>query len=63
MAKVFLKERNMDFSEKVLNVDYTRDDLRMLIGENKRLTVPQIFINNMLIGGFEALTAHFAETK
>lgn len=58
-AKALLKQYSFDYSEKTLNVDYTKDDLRELVGPDKRLTVPQIILDNKLIGGYEDLLQHF----
>lgn len=52
-AKELMNSLGLKYHEFVLDVDYTRDELRELIGENKPLTVPQIFVNMNLIGGYE----------
>jgi glutaredoxin len=44
---------SISYEEKILDVDYSRDDLRELVGEHLPLTVPQIFINDRRIGGYE----------
>lgn len=62
-AKALLKEKNMSYTEKVLNVDYTRDDLRLIVGPDKKLTVPQILIGNYLVGGYENLVTYLETSR
>lgn len=62
-AKALLQHKNMEYTEKVLDVDYTRDDLRLLVGLEKRLTVPQIMIDNYLVGGYENLVTHMEASR
>jgi glutaredoxin len=52
-AKELMNKLNLNYDEKVLNVDYTRDELKQLMPENLPLTVPQIFVYNKRIGGYE----------
>lgn len=60
-AKELMKNLHLDYEEFILNVDYTKDELRQLVYEHKPvsasmsppLTVPQIFVNMKLIGGYE----------
>lgn len=60
-AKELLNRLQLNYDEKVLDVDYTRDDLRTLVyGDNPLkdtlpLTVPQIFVNGYRVGGYEEL--------
>lgn len=60
-AKALLQQKNMEYTEKVLGIDYSRDDLRLLVGPEKRLTVPQIIIGNNLVGGYENLVSYLQE--
>ena len=60
-AKTLLKNYKFAYNEKVLNVDYSKEDLRVLIGPEKKLTVPQIFIDDKLIGGYENLVKYFED--
>jgi glutaredoxin 3 len=50
-AKTLLRRRGVPFDERVL------DDLgrRRLVARTQMLTVPQVFIDGQLIGGFEQL--------
>ena len=52
-AKELMKKLHMEYSEKILDVDYKRDELRELVPENLPLTVPQIFVYNKRVGGYE----------
>jgi glutaredoxin len=52
-AKELMNKLNLNYDEKVLDVDYTRDELKQLMPENLPLTVPQIFVYNKRIGGYE----------
>jgi glutaredoxin len=52
-AKELMNKLNLKYDEKVLDVDYTRDELKQLMPENLPLTVPQIFVYNKRIGGYE----------
>jgi glutaredoxin len=58
-AKELMNKLHLKYEEKVLDVDYTRDELRALVwGDspaslNPPLTVPQIFVYNERIGGYE----------
>ena len=54
-AKELMNKLHLSYDEKVLDVDYKREDLRELVGEHLPLTVPQIFINDRRIGGYEDL--------
>lgn len=57
-AKELMNKIGMRYTEKKLGTDYTRDDLRTLIGEHLPLTVPQVFIYNKRIGGYEDLVEY-----
>lgn len=52
-AKELMNKLGMKYDEKILEQDYTREELRELIPENLPLTVPQIFVYNKRIGGYE----------
>ena len=52
-AKELMNKLGMKYDEKVLDVDYTRDHLRLLVPENLPLTVPQIFVGSHRVGGYE----------
>lgn len=57
-----LLEKNA-FSVQVLKlgVDYTKEELVEKVGWTKKpLTVPQIFIDDQLIGGYDHLNSYFS---
>lgn len=54
-AKALLKQRGIAFEEKKIGDGYTREELLEAV-PNAR-TVPQIFIDNELVGGFTELKA------
>jgi len=52
-AKALLKSRNIEFEERNVSQDWTREQLLEAV-PNAR-TVPQIFLNEELVGGFNEL--------
>jgi glutaredoxin len=58
-AKELMNKLHLEYSEKILDVDYTRDELRELVNGSAPvsmtppLTVPQIFVYNKRVGGYE----------
>lgn len=58
MAKNLLKSSGIEFEEKKIGEGYTRDDL--LVAVPTARTVPQIFVDGQLIGGFNELKAILA---
>lgn len=59
-AKALLKQREIPFEEKKIGDGYTKEELLEAIPTAR--TVPQIFIDDQLIGGFNELRA-FLEGK
>jgi glutaredoxin len=57
-AKNLLKSKGIQFEERKIGDGYTKEDLLEAV-PNAR-TVPQIFIDEQLIGGFTELKAHLA---
>ena len=55
-AKALLRQRNIPFEEKKIGDGYSKEELLEAIPSAR--TVPQIFIDNHLIGGFTELKAH-----
>ena len=55
-AKALLESRGIDYEERNINHNYTREQLLEAV-PNAR-TVPQIFIDDKLIGGFTELRQH-----
>jgi len=60
-AKALLTKNNYSYQELILNKDFTREDLKRIIGEDKKLTVPQILVDNKLVGGYESLLEYFED--
>jgi glutaredoxin len=58
-AKALLAEYNFTYQEMILNKDYTKEDLQRIVGENSKITVPQVIIDNRLVGGYEKLLEYF----
>jgi glutaredoxin len=56
-AKALLKLKGIEFEERNIQKDYTREQLLEAV-PNAR-TVPQIFLDDKLIGGFTELKKHF----
>lgn len=55
-AKALLKQHNIAFEEKKIGDGYTKEELLEAV-PNAR-TVPQIFLDGKLIGGFTELKQH-----
>jgi len=56
-AKALLKMKGIEFEERNIQKEYTREQLLEAV-PNAR-TVPQIFLDDKLIGGFTELKKHF----
>jgi len=56
-AKALLKMKSIEFEERNIEADWTKDQLLEAV-PNAR-TVPQIFLDDKLIGGFTELKKHF----
>jgi len=56
-AKALLKQKDIPFEEKKIGDGYTKEELLEAV-PNAR-TVPQIFLDDKLIGGFTELKKHF----
>ena len=54
-AKQLLKSKNLDYQE--IRVDQDRQQRQVMMEKSGRTSVPQIFINNQHIGGFDDLYA------
>ena len=55
-AKSLLKMKGIEFEEKKIGDGYTKEDLLEAVPSAR--TVPQIFIDDQLIGGFTELKQH-----
>jgi glutaredoxin-related protein len=56
-AKALLKQKGIEFEERNINKDWTREQLLEAVPEAR--TLPQIFLDDKLIGGFTELRKHF----
>jgi glutaredoxin 3 len=56
-AKALLRAKGIEFEERNIEADWTKDQLLEAV-PNAR-TVPQIFLDDKLIGGFTELKKHF----
>jgi glutaredoxin 3 len=59
-AKALLKQRGIAFEEKKIGDGYSKEDLLEAVPTAR--TVPQIFLNEQLIGGFTELKKYLEET-
>ena len=59
-AKALLTQRGIEFEERKIGDGYTKEELLEAV-PNAR-TVPQIFLNNQLIGGFTELQKYIEQT-
>jgi glutaredoxin 3 len=55
-AKALLRQKGIAFEEKKIGDGYTKEELLEAVPTAR--TVPQIFINDQLIGGFTELKQH-----
>lgn len=60
-AKLFLGQREIKFEERKIGDGYTREELLEAVPSAR--TVPQIFIDEKLVGGFTELKQHFAQLQ
>lgn len=61
-AKQLMNNLGLKYEELKLGVDYTKEDLRKLLGENLPLTVPQIYVYGKRIGGYEDFAEYCENT-
>ena len=54
-AKTLLEQKGYTYNELKYGVDYTKDELAAKVGPHVKLTTPQIFIDNDLVGGYTDL--------
>jgi glutaredoxin 3 len=55
-AKALLTQKGIEFEERKVGEGYSKEDLLEAVPTAR--TVPQIFINEQLIGGFQELKKH-----
>ena len=59
-AKALLTQRGIGYEERKIGDGYSREELLEAVPTAR--TVPQIFINNQLIGGFTELRTYLEQT-
>lgn len=57
-AKRLLNDCGIQYEELKLGIDYEREDLKALLPDSLPLTVPQIFVYDKRIGGYEDLAEY-----
>lgn len=57
-AKNLLRVRNIEYEERNINHDWTREQLLEAVPSAR--TVPQIFLDDQYIGGFNELRKHLS---
>jgi glutaredoxin len=60
-AKSLLKMKGIEFEERKIGHGYTKEQLLEAVPSAR--TVPQIFLDESLIGGFTELKAYFSKDK
>jgi glutaredoxin 3 len=55
-AKALLTQKGIEFEERKIGSGWTREDLLEAVPTAR--TVPQIFLNEQLVGGFQELRKH-----
>lgn len=60
-AKALLKQKGIQFEERKIGDGYTKEDLLESVPTAR--TVPQIFLDDKLIGGFQELKKYLQEEK
>ncbi len=56
-AKALLEQKGIEFEERKIGTDWTKEQL--LEAVPNAMSVPQIFLNDELVGGFTELRAKF----
>ncbi len=59
-AKALLTQKGIEFEERKIGNGWTKEDLLEAVPTAR--TVPQIFLNEQLIGGFQELRKHLTES-
>jgi glutaredoxin 3 len=60
-AKALLKQKGIEFEERKIGDGWTREDLLEAVPTAR--TVPQIFLDDELVGGFTELRARLTEVQ
>ena len=60
-AKNFLNKKNISYDE--IRIDENPEEMKKMIAMSKRQSVPQIFIGDYHVGGFDDLVEHDMDGK
>lgn len=60
-AKKLLERSGIEYEERKVGVKYTREDLQAAVPGAR--SVPQIFLDEQYIGGFQELKTHMQQLK
>jgi glutaredoxin 3 len=60
-AKALLTQKGIEFEERKIGDGYTKEDLLEAVPTAR--TVPQIFLDDKLIGGFQELNEHLKKVQ
>ncbi len=60
-AKNFLNKKNISYDE--IRIDENPEEMKKMIAISKRQSVPQIFIGDYHVGGFDDLVEHDMDGK
>ena len=60
-AKGLLKMKGIEYEERNVNTNWTKEQLLEAVPTAR--TVPQVFLDDKLIGGFQELKKYFDEVK
>lgn len=61
-AKKLLEQKGIEYTEKKLGVDVTKEDMFIFLGRTVK-TVPQIVLDGKYIGGYTELDAYFSHQE
>ncbi len=56
-AKALLDMKGIEYTEKTIGLDYTKEQLLEILPTAR--TVPQVWLDETYIGGYDALESHF----
>jgi glutaredoxin len=62
-AKKLLEKNQLSYHEYIYDRDFNKKDLEKIVPNGKKLTVPQIFKDDIYIGGYTDLISFLRETE
>lgn len=60
-ARSLISDKGLDYYEYKLGADFEKENLAYLLGFPEKITLPQVFYNDKLIGGYEQLLEYFEQ--